>query len=102
MTPFKNFFQKVVPASLVGPVMSDQDRDIIVRFARGETDLRGQATDIFHRSLRQGIGPRSTPEMRFMAEVDHVAPDLGLRATYRSELLMAAASKQAKPVMAMR
>jgi hypothetical protein len=67
--------------------MTAYDREIIVRLARGELKLRQQAIEIFRTQLLAGALPRGTPEMRFMAEVDHPCPDHMLRSIYRKDLL---------------
>jgi hypothetical protein len=71
---------------VVQPIMAEADRQIIRRFAEGETALREQAISI-HRQYIPLVGVRGTPEQDFMAEVDNAAPDLGLRTMYRNRLL---------------
>lgn len=67
--------------------MRKNEREIIRQFAAGEKRLRDQAISIFHMKLREGIRAQSTPEMRFMSEIDNPAPDLLLRSIRRRELL---------------
>jgi hypothetical protein len=68
-----------------GLEMSPEHLEVILRFARGETELRGQAIEIFW--YYKPLLGLSTPAMRFMDEVDRVLPDLEMRAKYRRELL---------------
>jgi len=68
------------------PVMAEDDRQIVRRFAAGETSLREQAISI-HRRYIPVLGVRGTLEQNFMAEIETAQPDLGLRATYRDRLL---------------
>ena len=62
------------------------EREVILQFARGKTELREEAIAIFRRNLRL-VGPRGTIEMEFMAEIDHPSPDFNLRDIYRRRLL---------------
>lgn len=66
--------------------MTDAERRVIRSYAAGNRGLFDQAVAI-HRKYIPILGTRGSPEQRFMAEVDHPQPDLGLKAQYRAELL---------------
>ena len=66
--------------------MTEDEKNIIYRFAMGEFGLREYAVYIHRKHLR-GIGPRGNTYQRFMAEVDHPCPDIGLRNTYKEQLI---------------
>ncbi len=66
--------------------MSPEDRDIIRRYAAGESGLRQEAIAAHRRAIPTD-GVRGTPEQDFMAEIDNPAPDLLLRSQYRMKLL---------------
>lgn len=66
--------------------LSDDEKSVIASFARGNESLREQAITIFRNHL-QDVGPRNTPHMCFMAEIDNVCPDPILRRAYRDRLL---------------
>src|SRR4051794_27254006 len=67
--------------------MSDQEKRVIWAFAQGDSRRREEAIAI-HRKWLPVLGARGTREQRYMAEVDHSAPDAGLRAGYRLDMLL--------------
>jgi hypothetical protein len=100
MTIFRNVLSRLVGriAAFPGneppstpPAMVADDREIIVEFALGNTDLRDRAVAI-HRRYIPILGVRGTPEMRYMAEVDHRVPDFALMGYYRDVVLGRAAA----------
>jgi len=58
---------------------------LIRRLACGEiiVGLHAEAISAYRSWVRSGGAVRGTPELDFMAEVDHAVPDLVLRARYR-------------------
>jgi len=66
--------------------MTSAEKTTILRFAAGDSGLRNQAIEIYRSCFRAGEG-RTSPEMRFMSEIDTPVPDLALRATARKELI---------------
>ena len=74
-------------SGVVSPICTESDKVIIRRFAAGEKDLRACSIAIFHNALDPNSEWRSVPELLFMSEVDNVCPDLGLRASYRRQIL---------------
>lgn len=67
--------------------MTAAERQIIYRFAGGETKLREEAIKI-HRDLLRANGlERGNPYFDFMSEVDTPMPDLTLRVIYRKKVL---------------
>jgi hypothetical protein len=73
-------------AEVAKPQMAKDDRDVIVRFARGADELRKPAIAI-HRKYIPILGVRGNSLQRFMAEVDNPCPDLYLRRQYRDEIV---------------
>lgn len=67
--------------------MNATEKDLIRRFAAGDRSLRDEAIAIHRREISKTGKARGTPEMDFMAEVDHPCPDYRLRAMYRTKLL---------------
>ena len=66
--------------------MTDAEKRIIWELAQGDRRKREQAIAI-HRKYLPTLGARGTPEQRYMAEVDHPAPDAGLKMQYREDML---------------
>lgn len=66
--------------------MALEDQDLVARFAAGDKSLRDEAIAI-HRRYNLTIGPRAGMHQQFMAECDHVVPDLVLRSRYRKIVL---------------
>lgn len=67
--------------------MTNNEKNIIKRFAAGEKSLRDEAIAIHRRELCATGKVRGTPEMDFMAEVDNPCPDIFLKDLYRRKLL---------------
>jgi hypothetical protein len=63
--------------------MTEEDRDIIRRFASGDQSARAGAEAVFRDCY--STQPKET-EMRFMSEALNPVPDLLLRSRYRQEL----------------
>lgn len=62
------------------------DAQVIFDFAQGNEGLREVAIGIFRKHAHR-LGHNSSPEMRFMSEVDSPASDAVLRRCYRNALL---------------
>ena len=77
-----------VPAAK--PTMSDDERNVIVEFAKGAFELRSKAIEI-HRAYINSIGLRGDVFQCFMAEVDNPVPDYAQRHAYRDAVLSVAA-----------
>lgn len=69
--------------------MDATEREIIRRFAAGDTSLREEAIRIHRLHLRLSGVRRGDAHFNFMSEVDNKCPDLMLRARYRREVLAA-------------
>lgn len=63
-------------------VMSDEDMDIIFRFANGDETLRDQAI----KAHRANFGVKNAHN-RFMSEIDTPMPDLAWRAVLRLDVI---------------
>lgn len=72
--------------------METADRELIERFAAGETSLREAAIEAFRRNI-PAVGIRGDECMMFMSEIDSPMPDLALRARYRRAVLGSSAVK---------
>lgn len=69
-------------------MFSSEDRRTIQCYADGRPSMREAALAIFHSELRaNGVAMRGDPFFEFMSEVDSPAPDYGLRARYRDEVI---------------
>ena len=66
--------------------MTESEKSLILRFAKGEEECRLWAIDI-HRRYISTLCVRGTIEQNFMAEVDNPVPDLLLRRAYRTALI---------------
>jgi hypothetical protein len=66
--------------------ISQQEKDLILKFAGGDKSLKDKAIQI-HRKYISILGVRGTIEMRYLAEIDNPCPDILLRDIYRKELL---------------
>jgi hypothetical protein len=62
--------------------MTDKEKKIIRRFAKGDKDLRSQALEIHRRNLQD----LNSDEQRFMSEIDSPCPDFLMRRYYREKL----------------
>lgn len=78
--------QKVEEPTLQRVEMSENDKDVIQRFAAGDETLRQDAIVAYRRNLRI-IGPKANLHQRFMGEVDNTSPDLTLRDSLRKQLI---------------
>lgn len=72
--------------------MHDYEKRLIEAYALGNNEFRDAAIDAHRRECRATNQARGTPHMDFMSEVDNPCPDLGLRARYRSALLLTVAN----------
>lgn len=68
-------------------MLNDTERNAIYRFAGADMSAYREAIDVYRRALRRGFAGSGDPYLRFMSEVDNVAPDLLLRARYRRQVL---------------
>ena len=73
--------------------MTDQEKKVIVDYADGNNALREEAIEIYRCDVLTTGHARGTPEKDWMAEVDNVCPDLGLRFASRQALLKARGRK---------
>lgn len=79
--------QENIKLVLGNPIsMCDEDHDVIVRFARGESQLRDQALQIFANHISD-LGAHGTLAMKYMSEVDNCVPDYRLKSQLREALL---------------
>lgn len=70
------------------PVMADEDKAIILRFAAGDNTCRDMAIDIHRRYIPIiGTHGHGSLEQDFMSEVDNPCPDYMLRSLYRDQVL---------------
>lgn len=67
--------------------MDGTEREVIKRFAAGDTSLREEAIRIHRLHLRLSGVKRDDAHFNFMSEVDNKCPDLMLRARYRSQVI---------------
>jgi len=67
--------------------MTENEFQVIKAFSEGAGRLRDYAIQIHRAQIKRSGQPRSSPAMRFMAEIDNPCPDLGLREMYRQELV---------------
>jgi hypothetical protein len=70
-------------------VMTEDEKRIIISFARGQRALRDEAVAIYRRHVHDWVngGDPKCPYMGFLSEVDNPCPDLGLRAHHRAALI---------------
>jgi hypothetical protein len=66
--------------------MTQDERDVIRRFAAGEKVLRSRAAKIYR---RHETSQARSPEVRFMAEATSLVPDRLLLAHFRRQLAAA-------------
>ena len=66
--------------------MTNEEKSIIRKFARGDMSLRSWAIKIWISHLGE-MQDRDSPEMLFMGEIYNPCPDLALRAGYRKRLV---------------
>lgn len=69
------------------PVLSEQEKEVIHRFAAGEKELREQALKIYYKNLPTMSDKPFVLELAFMSEVDNICPDLALKGHYRQIIL---------------
>lgn len=62
--------------------MNDEDKRVIVAFAKGDKSRRDEAIAIHRNHLTE-----ICPENDFMGEIDNPCPDLALRHFYRERLV---------------
>lgn len=67
--------------------MDGPERNLITRFAAGDTSLRDEAIRIHRLHLRLYGVRRDDAHFNFMSEVDNKCPDLMLRSRYRKQVL---------------
>jgi hypothetical protein len=75
-------------------ILSDCEKDVVLRFAAGDKKLRDRAIVAYREGLRRlyendfrGDVRSVCPEMAFMSEIDHPCPCHILKEKYRKELL---------------
>jgi hypothetical protein len=68
--------------------LTEDEKAIVVRLAKGEREVHDQANEIYLRHVRAHVeSSEKTCYMNFLSEAFNVCPDFMLRSMYRKQVL---------------